>query len=177
MDVDSGLEQFVLLAKSTRGDAAKHLIEQAIMSPGVYVFAELLNCRNIAELAQSTETRPHFDLLQLFAYGTYEQFIDERHKLPPLNDAMQLKLRQLTIASLAANCRRIGYATLLARLHLNGNVRQLEDLIIDAIYKGIIDGKLDPRNQLLEIESWRSRDVAVGDTQAMTDVLANWSIK
>lgn len=36
------LEQFVLLAKTTRGAACLELIRQVLEAPGVYVFGELL---------------------------------------------------------------------------------------------------------------------------------------
>lgn len=44
------LEQFVLLAKSAKGAAAVELIKQALESPGVYVFGELLDMPNISEV-------------------------------------------------------------------------------------------------------------------------------
>lgn len=168
------LEQFVLLAKSARGAAAKGLVEQAVASPGVYVFGELLACPSIAELANSPGTKAHHDLLTLFAFGTYDDFVAQRAHLPPLNDAMLLKLRQLTIVSLATKNRRIPYSTLLNVLRLN-NVRELEDIVIDAVYKGIIQGKLDPRNQRLEIELWRGRDVSQQETAMMLATLGDWA--
>lgn len=44
------LEQFVLLAKSTKGAACTELIKQVLEAPGVYVFGELLDMPNIAEV-------------------------------------------------------------------------------------------------------------------------------
>lgn len=44
------LEQFVLLAKTAKGAACNELIKQALESPGVYVFGELLDMPNIAEV-------------------------------------------------------------------------------------------------------------------------------
>lgn len=44
------LEPFLLLAKSARGAGAASLIDQATSASGVFVFAELLECRCIAEV-------------------------------------------------------------------------------------------------------------------------------
>lgn len=44
------LEQFVLLAKTTKAAACTELIKQVLEAPGVYVFGELLDMPNIAEV-------------------------------------------------------------------------------------------------------------------------------
>ena len=44
------LEQFVLLAKNTRGAAAVELVKQVLEAPGVYVFGELLDMPHIQEV-------------------------------------------------------------------------------------------------------------------------------
>jgi len=44
------LEQFLLLAKTAKGQAAVKLIMQALEAPGVYVFGELLDSSNIKEV-------------------------------------------------------------------------------------------------------------------------------
>ena len=45
------LEQFVLLAKTTKGAACSELIKQVLEAPGVYVFGELLDMPNIQEVS------------------------------------------------------------------------------------------------------------------------------
>lgn len=57
MDGDAGpvqrhnpLEQFVLLAKGTRGAACCDLIKNVLEAPGVYVFAELIALSSIKEV-------------------------------------------------------------------------------------------------------------------------------
>lgn len=48
--VHNPLEQFVLLAKGTKGAACTDLIKTVLEAPGVYVFAELLAQPNILEV-------------------------------------------------------------------------------------------------------------------------------
>nr|CAD7604423.1 unnamed protein product [Timema genevievae] len=98
------LEQFVLLAKSAKGAAAVELIKQVLEAPGVHVFGELLDMPNVLEL----ENGPHSNYLQvlhLFAYGTYRQYLDNRTQLPELSPAQKKKLQHLTIVTLATKTK------------------------------------------------------------------------
>lgn len=114
-----------------------------------------------------------WDLLQIFAYGTYADFIEHRQSFPQLSDAQLNKLRQLTLVTLASKMKHIKYTTLLAELGLV-HVRQLEDLIIEAIYANVIQGKLDQKNQMLEVDSAMGRDVKPEEVDKMINTLANW---
>lgn len=49
----SHLEQFILLAKGTKGSALPALINQVLEAPGVYVFGELLDLSTVQEVRQS----------------------------------------------------------------------------------------------------------------------------
>lgn len=119
------------------------------------------------------ETKQVWDALQLFAFGVYTDFIAQRTQLPALSDSQLNKLRQMTIVSLASRQKHLPYAVLLSALGLT-NVRQLEDLIIEAIYADILQGKLDQKNQTLEVNSAIGRDVKPEDLANFTTVLTNW---
>ncbi|MGH0144478.1 UNVERIFIED_CONTAM: hypothetical protein FKN15_002907 [Acipenser sinensis] len=98
------LEQFLLLAKSTKGAALAALLKQLLESPGVYVFGEVLDMPNVREL----ESGPHasvYQLLNLFAYGTYCDYKENASSLPELSAAQKNKLRHLSIVTLAANLK------------------------------------------------------------------------
>lgn len=49
------MEQFVLLSKSAKGAAAAELVKQALETPGLYVFSELLDMPSIKEVNWSFE--------------------------------------------------------------------------------------------------------------------------
>lgn len=55
------------------------------------------------------------------------------------------------------------------------NVRDLEDLIIEAIYADIIHGKLDQKNSQLEVDYAIGRDIRAGDISVIVNCLQNWS--
>lgn len=78
---------------------------------------------------------PYFNTLKLFAYGTYKQYLENKEQLLELTPLMIKKLQHLTIVTMAIRSKVIKYKDLLVELDIK-NVRDLEDLIIEAIYAG-----------------------------------------
>ena len=122
-----GLEQFLLLAKTARGPAAAELVKQALEAPGVYAFEELLETECIKQLSEGPDSN-YMKLLEIFAYGTYSDYksmsvplpfcrclifffsnfslyLGEADSLPTLSQAQLIKLKHLTIVSLASKCQ------------------------------------------------------------------------
>lgn len=167
------LEQFVLLAKTAKGAAAIELIRQAVETPGVHVFGELLDMPNIKELENGPYVQ-YWNTLNLFAYGTYKDYLENKEKVLELTPTQKKKLQHLTIVTLATKNKCIPYSVLLEELDIK-NVRDLEDLIIEAIYADIIHGKLDQKNSQLEVDyAGLGRDVRPGDTGVVAETLAAW---
>ncbi|KAF9527139.1 hypothetical protein CPB83DRAFT_856810 [Crepidotus variabilis] len=168
------LEPFLLMAKSAKGAAAARLIEDATAAPGVFVFSELLELANIQELGKSEQHQKHLALLQLFSYKTYQDYLENKNTLPALNKAQITKLKHLTIVSLAAERRILPYAELLKSLDVS-NVRELEDLIIDGIYLDVLQGKLDQKEEQLEISYTMGRDLEPGKLEQVLAALKTWA--
>lgn len=166
------LEQYLILAKAVKGAAAVELIKQVLEAPGIYVFGELLDMPNIQELNNTPHAHYH-QLLYLFAFGTYSNYLENQSQFPPLTPAMVTKLRHLTIVSLATKNKCIPYARLLQDLDLK-NLRELEDLIIDVIYADIVRGKLDQKNSQLEVDYTIGRDIKPSDVTTIISVLSEW---
>lgn len=98
--------------------------------------------------------------------------------LPQLSDAQALKLRflsLLTIASEKTSSSNLSYASLCNRLDLESPI-DLEHLITQAIYNDLITGTLNPASQTIIITSVAPlRDPAPGSVQAMIAELNAWS--
>jgi COP9 signalosome complex subunit 7 len=95
--------------------------------------------------------------------------------LPPLNDRQLEKLKQLSLITLASRgSEYLTYPSLLQSLELP-SVRLLEDLVISAIYAGLLHAKLDTANQLVEVSSTAGRDVAPSEIASMVATLNAWS--
>jgi len=54
------------------------------------------------------------------------------------------------------------------------NIRELEDLVIEAIYLKIVSGKLDQKRKVFEVDFATSRDIRPGQLDAMIETLNNW---
>ncbi|TDL22362.1 hypothetical protein BD410DRAFT_788623 [Rickenella mellea] len=167
------LEPFLLMSKSAKGAAAAKLVENATSAPGVFVFAELLELPNIQELAKGDHAQ-YFTLLQLFSYGTYEGYLKSKDSLPALNASQITKLKHLSLVSLAMDRRVLPYARLMQSLQMP-TVRELEDLIIDAIYLDLLRGKLDQKKQQFEVEYTLGRDLEPGKLESLLSALQDWA--
>ncbi|KAI6102693.1 hypothetical protein EDD16DRAFT_1633837 [Pisolithus croceorrhizus] len=168
------LEPFLLMSKSAKGAAAAKLIQDATAAPGVFVFAELLDMPNVQELSTNKQFGSYFSLLQLFSYRTYRYYLEKKDSFPPLNSAQTTKLKYLSIVSLASERRILPYSLLLEELQMP-TIRELEDLIIDAIYLDILRGKFDQKEQQLEIEYTMGRDLEPGQLERVLVALQNWA--
>ncbi|KAE8254694.1 hypothetical protein A4X13_0g3309 [Tilletia indica] len=186
----AALEPYLLLAKSARGAGAAKLIEQATSAPGCYVFGELLDVEGIKQLASSSEHASSYHLLELFAYGTYPDYLSASTPgsgsppLPALTEAQRAKLQRLTLVTMAGQARVLDYGSLALALGLTSSsvqsghgqpsagpssssavvlseaiVRELEDIIIEAIYAGVLGGKLNQKLRRFEVEAALGRDV------------------
>ncbi|KAI8624207.1 PCI domain-containing protein [Xylariaceae sp. FL1651] len=171
----NALEPFLALTKSaTAPRAAADLITQATSNPNTYVFAELLQTPQIQALSQSPDHASYLKLLEIFSYGTYANYTSTAN-LPTLNDAQTLKLRQLSLLTLARNPQNLSYGALQQNLRLR-DTRAVEDLVISAIYAGLVDAQLDPRNGAVHISSVSPlRDLAPGSIPSMLSSLRAWS--
>ena len=54
------------------------------------------------------------------------------------------------------------------------NIRELEDLIIDAIYLDVLRGKLDQNKAQFEVEYTMGRDLEAGKLENVLVALQNW---
>uniref|UniRef100_T1IJC1 PCI domain-containing protein n=1 Tax=Strigamia maritima TaxID=126957 RepID=T1IJC1_STRMM len=127
---------------------------------------------NVAELAEGPYAK-YFNLLNLFAYGTYSDYLANQANLPELTPPQIQKLRHLTIVSLATKTKCIPYSTLLKELDMK-NLRELEDLIIEVIYADIVHGKLDQKHSQLEVDYTIGRDIRPEDVPNIVSVLTDW---
>ncbi|XP_036071993.1 COP9 signalosome complex subunit 7a isoform X1 [Oryzias melastigma] len=162
------VEQLLSLSGSALAQAVSSLLE----TPGLYVFSDILELPNVRELENGPHA-PVYHLLNLFAYGTYCDYKERAASLPELTPAQRNKLRHLSIISLASNLKCLPYSLLLQQLELK-NVRELEDLLIEAVYCDIIQGKLDQRNQQVEVDCSVGRDLGPNELPNIINTLQEW---
>merc|ERR1712228_134886 len=168
------VERFLLLMKSQKGKALAALLEQILGTPSIFSFGEFLSHANVKALKGTSEGK-WYDALELFAYGTYGDYTKNKGKYPTFNTKQLSKLKQLSIVTLAgqSTTKILHYKTLQQRLEIK-TVRELEDLMIDCIYSGLIIGRLDQRKALMEIRYCRGRDINKKAIGLMKNRLLSW---
>jgi len=170
--IEKPLQQFVVQALKVEGDSLVEVIKQALDCADTFVFAELLECPNVIAL-ETTRHAPYLHALRMFSLGTYLDYLHKKEYLPELSEPQMKKLQYLTIVTLANKMKRIPYDVLLKELDVD-NVRDLEDLIIEAIDSNVISGELDQHSDYLEVDWTVGRDVGPNDADNMIDTLQQW---
>lgn len=172
MDSTSSL-QFVVLARSATSRACEALVRQALDHTGVFVFGELLDCPNVQALSNTEDGRRLLELVRIFSYGTYPDYLARSAELPELTAVQRRKLQLLTIVSLASRDKRIKFSVIQDALGLPSQP-EVEELIVEAIYKGLINAKMDQEMGCLEVVSSNSRDCREEDIDFIINTLSGW---
>ncbi|KAF5655576.1 ACOB-like protein [Fusarium sp. NRRL 25303] len=170
----NALEPFIALSKSaTSPRAAADLVTRATSAPNTFLFSDLLQTPAIQNLADS-EFASHLKLLQIFSYGTYSSY-KTTEGLPALAEVQATKLRQLSLLSLVRDRQNLSYAALQEALDLPG-AREVEALVISAVYAGLLHATLDPARAVVQVTSVAPlRDLAPGAIPDMAAALKKWS--
>ncbi|KAJ2872700.1 COP9 signalosome complex subunit 7b, partial [Coemansia asiatica] len=121
----------------------------------------------------SDEFKGYVRLLEIFSFETLGDYRKCQDQLPRLSERQVEKLKQLTLVSLAVDSKVISYENLMKELEFNSE-QQVEDMVIDAIYKNLLSAKLDQQRQLIEVDYVVGRDVRKGDLQKIHSMLSEW---
>ncbi|ORY12411.1 hypothetical protein BCR34DRAFT_624324 [Clohesyomyces aquaticus] len=171
----NALEPFLALSKSANSPrAAADLVTQATSAANTYVFAELLQTPNIQVLRDSADYASYLTLLEIFSWGTWEDY-KASPSLPKLSAPQHQKLLLLSLLPLSRSHTTLTYSTLMSRLDLP-STRSLEELITTAIYAGLLTATLDPAHSLVSVTSTSPlRDLSPGALPTLQQTLSTWS--
>ncbi|KAJ0053859.1 hypothetical protein Pint_00103 [Pistacia integerrima] len=167
------IDHFVKQASTQKGSALGPVVVEATSQPSLFAFSEILAVPNVAEL-EGTENSAYLDVLRLFAHGTWSDYKSNAGHLPQLVPDQVLKLKQLTVLTLAETNKVLPYDQLMQELDVS-NVRELEDFLInECMYAGIVRGKLDQLRRCFEVQFAAGRDLRPGQLGSMIQTLSNW---
>ncbi|KAG8163584.1 hypothetical protein KVR01_006881 [Diaporthe batatas] len=171
----NALEPFLALTKSANSPkAAADLITHATSAQGTYIFSDLLASPSIRALQDSPEYQPYLTQLRIFSNGLYSTYLSTPN-LPALDDRQALKLRQLSLLTLSRDRENLTYHALQRHLGL-ASPREVEDLVISAVYAGLLNAKLNPLRSVVQVSSVAPlRDVQPGTVPSIVATLQNWS--
>ncbi|CAN6703998.1 unnamed protein product [Malus baccata var. baccata] len=167
------IDHYVRQASSLDGTALGPLVVEVTSHPALFAFSEIIAVPNVLQL-EGTENSVYLDVLRLFAHGTWSDYKSDASRLPHLVPDQVLKLKQLTVLTLAETNKVLPYHQLMQELDVI-NVRELEDFLINGcMYAGIIRGKLDQLRKCFEVQFAAGRDPRPGQLGSMIQTLSNW---
>ncbi|XP_054791862.1 COP9 signalosome complex subunit 7-like isoform X4 [Prosopis cineraria] len=167
------IDHFVKQASASKGSGLGSVVVEATSNPSLFAFSEILAVPSVVEL-EGTEHSVYLDVLRLFAYGTWSDYKSNAGRLPQLIPDQILKLKQLTVLTLAETNKVLPYDHLMQELDVT-NVRELEDFLInECMYAGIVRGKLDQLRRCVEVQFAAGRDLRPGQLGNMIHTLSNW---
>ncbi|PON60850.1 Proteasome component (PCI) domain containing protein [Parasponia andersonii] len=167
------IDQFVERASALKGSALASVVAEATSHPSLFAFSEILTVPTLLEL-EGTENSVYLDVLRMFAHGTWSDLKRNADRLPQLAPEQILKLKQLTVLTLAETDKVLPYDQLMQELDVT-NVRELEDFLInECMYAGIVRGKLDQLRRCFEVQFAAGRDLRPGQLGSMIQTLSNW---
>ncbi|EXB37645.1 COP9 signalosome complex subunit 7 [Morus notabilis] len=167
------IDQFVKQASALSGSALAAVVADATSHPSLFAFSEILAVPAVLQL-EGTENSVYLDVLRLFAHGTWSDFKRNAGRLLQLTPEQVLKLKQLTVLTLAETNKVLPYDQLMQELDVI-NVRELEDFLInECMYAGIVRGKLDQLRRCFEVQFAAGRDLRPGQLGSMIQTLSNW---
>merc|ERR1719282_1922409 len=127
---------------------------------------------NIQDLTNGPNSS-YLTLLNIFAFGNHKSLLECTEPLPEVTETMRRKLRLLTVVSLAEQNKMLAYNLLMSELDIN-TVRELEDLVIEGISAGVVQGKLDQKSSHIEVDYVIGRDIRKSDIGSIVSVLTAW---
>lgn len=126
---------------------------------------------------ETGEFAGYVTLLRLFAYGTLADYRSAQGSgsgVPALSAAQEVKLKKLTVATLAEGKKVLPYDILMTQVEVP-TVRELEDLLInECMATGLVRGKLDQRRRCFEVHNAVGRDLRPGQLTSIIATLADW---
>lgn len=156
---------------------AVDVIQRALSQEKLYSFGELyeklsVKVNETKELGEDANVRAWMKTLEIFTYGTWSDYIGMGEGVSLLDDKQTKKLKQLSLASLAAESKQLKYDVIGQQLQIEKP--DLEAFLVDSIYDRVVVGKLDTKRQLLEVTHMVGRDVNSRRLDEMEAILNQW---
>ncbi|ORX72329.1 hypothetical protein DL89DRAFT_321382 [Linderina pennispora] len=168
------MDAYLGLLKNATNESAARIILDALENDSLFHFTRLLEAPPIAKLAESDEFKPYLRLLEIFSFGTLSDYKLLSQQLPEINGHQLEKLKYLTLVTLASHAKVLQYNDLMSELECTDE-QQMEDLVIESIYNGLLSAKLDQQRRLVEVDFVVGRDASRADLREMLSVLNSWS--
>eukprot|EP00297_Palpitomonas_bilix_P000656 CAMPEP_0113907192 /NCGR_PEP_ID=MMETSP0780_2-20120614/25308_1 /TAXON_ID=652834 /ORGANISM="Palpitomonas bilix" /LENGTH=237 /DNA_ID=CAMNT_0000902159 /DNA_START=128 /DNA_END=841 /DNA_ORIENTATION=- /assembly_acc=CAM_ASM_000599 len=165
-------EKYVILAQNASGANVARVVQQAVDDALVFFYAELMAVPNVAELGSSETHRGVYKLVEVFSRGTIKDY-RAHDGMPSLSDTALRKLKMLSLCTLVRGKATMSYDHLMENLECSSK-KDLEELVVESMYKGLFVGKMDQATSTLEVHQAVGRDVSASDLDDMERLLRRW---
>ncbi|CAN1748391.1 COP9 signalosome complex subunit 7 [Linum perenne] len=164
-----------VVASPAASSSLARIVVESTSHPSVFSFSEILAVPNFDQL-QGTEHSTYIDLLKVFAYGTWRDYKAKSSVLPQLTPSQIIKLKQLTVLTLAGRNKVIPYDTLLEELEFS-NIRELEDFVVDeCVYVGLAKGKMNQLKRCFQVQFAAGRDLMPCELDSVIEMTRSWYV-
>ena len=156
-------------------DLVAFIVNDVLERPTVMHFAEILALDNVQALKGTPHGGAVYDALEIFAFGTFQDYQSRGSTVPPLTTKQENKLKQLTVCSACGDTRTsLSYDKLSNELGIS-SIRELEDFLIDqCLFTGTVRGKLDPKNKCFHVHGAADRDVPLSQLDDIIASVSRW---
>ncbi|KOM36921.1 hypothetical protein LR48_Vigan03g030200 [Vigna angularis] len=153
------MEHFVIKTISSfSANVLASVLVEATSHRNLFIFSDFFSLSSLQQL-KATENCVYLDMLQLFAYGTWSDYKNNAGRLPQLMPDQILKLKQLTVLTLASTYEVLPYDQLMQELDVT-NVSELQDFLIDEC--------------MYSVQFAACRDLSPANLGSMIQTLSNW---
>lgn len=166
------IKDFAEEAKLLGGADLHEMIGEVLNMHNVFSFGELLLVPSVQQLRE-TEHHIALSTLELFAYGNLRDYASNPENFFTLSDSQVYRLKLLTLVSLAYHHKQLPYTVLHKELDTTSS-RELEDVVIEAVFHGLLSAKIDQKNEIVRISSCAGRDVTSNNLVNMLNSITSW---
>ena len=169
---------FCIIEKTSshRHKTYTHTHTQVINDPDIYVFGELLQHPSVQSIAK-TDDKACLEVLDIFTYKTFAELNAASDAAKALfSKEGMIKLKKISVAEAASSATQLPYEKLKSLIDVKTN-RDLEDILIDCIYNGLLKGHLNQKKQCVEVTSSYGRDVFPDEIDKFVTKLDQWKQK
>ncbi|BFZ54643.1 hypothetical protein PYCC9005_001680 [Savitreella phatthalungensis] len=159
-----------LLVGQAHGPAFARLVQSAIDAPDVYDLTSLAHSPELAQLDSAIRTP-----LQLLLGGTYTDYARGMPSDLTLSATALEKLRRLTLVTLAGQSSKHTYVAVIEATGVEDSAA-LEKLLIDAAYDGLVDVRINARDENVTLAALQPRhasSMALSGNSPSTDTLSS----
>jgi len=181
MDPDAVLQPLLQAAQESKDaniSTVRSIVMKTLSDPDVFCGYDQIKAILQPALSQvAPEGEKLLQTLDLFSYGTYEDYTRENDKYLSLTDTQVLKLRQLTVLTTVQEACRLQKASVTYQEFQQAlQMDRVEDVLVSCLYARVIAGQLCQKSASLLLSSrygptMRPRDVPLSQVPDMLQTL------